>query len=130
MAAWCGASSAAAAPITIAFEGLISSQGSFIDASGTFAQGDAISGFWTFDSATPDGDPSPSRGEYVPSGAPAFQIDIGAHTFSANTAKVQILDDQALGIGTIDAYGVLSARRRRRCRAPLAPGLPVGTVGT
>ncbi len=110
VAALCVWSSAAnAAPITVAFDGVISSQGSFVDDSGTFAPGDPISGFWTFDSATPDGDPAPSRGEYAQSGAPAFQIDIGAHTFNANTATVQILNDHALGIGTIDAYDVLSA---------------------
>ncbi|MFO0900914.1 MAG: PEP-CTERM sorting domain-containing protein [Pirellulales bacterium] len=109
-AALCAWSSAApAAPITVAFDGVISSQGSFVDDSGTFAPGDPISGFWTFDSATPDGDLSPSRGEYAQSGAPAFQINVGGHTFSANTATVQILDDHALGIGTIDAYDVLSA---------------------
>ncbi len=100
---------ASGAPITIAFEGVISSQGSFVDDSGTFAPGDAISGFWTFDSTTLDGDPAPTRGEYVQSGAPAFQLGIGAHTFAANTATVQILDNHALGIGTIDAYDVLSA---------------------
>jgi hypothetical protein len=88
---------------------VISFQGSFIDDSGTFAPGDPISGFWTFDSSTPDGDAGSSRGEYVQTGSPAFQIDIGPHSFTANTTTIQILDDHALGIGTIDAYDVLSA---------------------
>lgn len=92
---------------SVLFEGVISPLGSFEDPTGSFSKGQAISGFWTVDTATPDGDVDPKRGEYPQTGAPAFQIDIGSHSFSTVDATIQILDDYTLGIGTIDAYDVL-----------------------
>ncbi|MFO0898647.1 MAG: PEP-CTERM sorting domain-containing protein [Pirellulales bacterium] len=92
---------------TVFFEGVISPLGSFVDPTGSFSKGQAISGFWTVDTATPDGDADPKRGEYPQTGAPAFQIDIGGKSFSTVDATIQILDDYTTGIGTIDAYDVL-----------------------
>ena len=100
---------AGAANLIVVFEGEISMDGSFLDPTGNFSQGDPISGFWLVDTATADTDPDPGRGAYPQSGSPAFQINIGAHSFSANSPTIQILNDFTLGIGTIDAYDVLGA---------------------
>jgi hypothetical protein len=89
------------------FEGVISPAGSFSDPTGNFTQGQAISGFWTLDTATADADPVTTRGEYPQTGSPAFQINIGAHTFSTSAATIQILNDHTVGLGPIDAYDVL-----------------------
>lgn len=91
----------------VLFEGAISPVGSFDDPTGNFSKGQAVSGYWIIDTATPDGDVDPKRGEYPQTGAPVFRIDIGAHTFSTVDATLQILDDFTTGIGTIDAYDVL-----------------------
>lgn len=96
-----------AADFIVNFEGIISPAGSFSDPTGSFSQGQAISGFWTLDTATADSDLASTRGAYPQSGSPALQIKIGAHTFSTNATTIQILDDHTLGIGTIDAYDVL-----------------------
>ncbi len=89
------------------FEGVISPAGSFADPTGSFSQGESISGYWTLDTAVVDADPANTRGEYLQTGSPAFQINIGAQTFSTDTTTIQILDDHTLGIGPIDAYDVL-----------------------
>ena len=100
---------AGAATITVGFEGAISSSGSFSDPTGNFSQGELLSGIWTLDTATADADPASSRGVYAQSGAPAFEINIGSHSFETNTMTIQILDNHTLGLGTIDAYDVLGS---------------------
>ncbi len=112
-----------AAAATVAFDGVISAQGSFLDPTGNFAPGDAVTGFWSFDPATPDGDAAVTRGEYPQTGAPVFQMTINGHTFSANSTTIQILDDHTLGIGVIDAYDVLSAPA-----SSTVPGLQVTSM--
>ncbi len=98
---------ALAIPVQINFEGIISHRGSFVEPTGNFTQGQSISGFWKFESTTPDSDSSSDRGAYAQSGASVFQINIGSSSFQANTAIIQILDNRTLGIGTIDAYDIL-----------------------
>ena len=98
-----------AATIIVGFEGAISSSGSFSEPTGNFSQGDLLSGTWTLDTATADTDPDNTRGEYAQSGAPAFEINIGSHSFETNTMTIQILDNHTLGIGTIDAYDVFGS---------------------
>jgi len=104
----CSIEQAYAVPLRVEFQGQISSVGSFYDPTGNFVQGDSLSGFWTLETTTPDMDPSASRGLYPQKGFPAFQINIGSSVFQSNSINIQILNDHALGIGTIDAYDVLA----------------------
>ena len=97
-----------AIPLRVEFNGLISDEGSFLDPTGYFNQGDLLTGFWEFETTTPDTDPSDSRGSYSQSGLPAFQINIGEYVFESNSIIIQILNDHTLGIGTLDAYDVLA----------------------
>lgn len=100
--------SAEAAIVQMNFTGTISLQGSFSDPTNTFTTGQAISGFWLIDTATPDSDGATTRGAYDLVGTPALRIVIGSSVFESTANTVQILDAHTLGIGTIDAYDVFS----------------------
>jgi hypothetical protein len=97
-----------AAVVQMNFTGTISTTGSFVDPSGLLPQGQAISGFWRIDTDSVDADPATTRGAYAQSGVPAFRIVIGSTVFESTSTTIQILDDHTLGIGTIDAYDVLT----------------------
>jgi hypothetical protein len=100
--------SAEAAIVQMNFTGTISPQGNFLDPTGNFTAGQAISGFWLIDTTTPDSDIATTRGAYEHVGAPAFRIVIGSSVFESAANTVQILDAHPLAIGTIDAYDVFS----------------------
>lgn len=100
-------SSVLADNLIIEFEGKISSSGSFLDPSGLFSPGQVVTGFWTVDTSTPDADALATRGEYAQTGAPALRMEIAGQTFESSDTVLQMLNDHALGIGTIDAYDVL-----------------------
>jgi len=76
---------AQASPITFSFTGLVSPD-PLLDPDdpfgGTIGNGTAFSGEYTFDSATPDGDPSGNIGSYT-SPAGTLTVDIGGNTFLA-----------------------------------------------
>lgn len=95
--------------IRINFEGMIITTGSYLDPTGLFTQGEAINGFWEFESATPDYASSSSRGAYLQSGTAVFRININTHWFQNDTYTLQILNDYYLGAtgSKIDAYDVL-----------------------
>ena len=72
---------------------------------GSIGFGTAITGSYTFDSATPDSDPSVSSASYQHAGPPyGLSINIGGNLFSTNDfLAVNVLN----GAG-IDQYGVLA----------------------
>jgi len=72
---------AEAAPITFAFTGTV--QQVVPALSGTFQPGDAFSGSYTFESTTPDTDPSPGFGLYA-NGMTSLTFTIGSYTGGAD----------------------------------------------
>lgn len=100
-------SAAHSAQFVVQFDAILGNRGSFLDPSGNFSRGDPVHGFWTVDTSVADTDSIASRGFYPQTGFPSFMIFVGNHSFWSTLTNLQMLSDEGLGIGTIDAYDVL-----------------------
>ncbi len=93
-------SPAAAFPITVAFEGTVTSVEDGLE--GTFAIGQPVSGRYTFDSETPDLDPLPGTGVYL---IDAYDFNIGPYVGSLPEPCGTILvANNPEGVGLSDIY--------------------------
>jgi len=82
-----------ASPITYSFTGTVNQDFTGNPLGGTFADGQAASGFITFDPGVADADANPDGGFY-PDAILAFVINIGGYTASAIGGGVQTVNDQ------------------------------------
>jgi hypothetical protein len=78
-------------------------------------QGDSISGFYIYDSTTPDTNPSPIYGHYLYNGEPyGILLTINNVTFQTNPANgstlINITNDE---YGTTDHYGISSQNNQQ-----------------
>jgi hypothetical protein len=97
---------ASAAPITFAFAGFVDEDPLLDPADpfgGTIALDTLLSGAYTFDSTTPDGDASAAGGSYTSPGG-TFSLSLGGNAFSAtDLVNVGVLNDAGADFYTVRA---------------------------
>src|SRR5262252_8504218 len=87
-----GALEAHAKPITFSFTAIVASAEPVFP---TVHPGDLIIGHYTFESTTPDSDPSPRRGLYLSAGT--FDAKIGTLSFNFPPSFIEALDHLVAG---------------------------------
>jgi len=120
-------SSAEASLITIEIEAVVDSvsdERNYLE--GKITVGDIITGFYSYDSSTPDTNPSPTVGHYWHYGTPAgISLTVGGWNFQTDSANVEFL----IGVGDDgpsgnDAYWLTSYEN-----LALANGTLVDSIG-
>jgi hypothetical protein len=100
------AGASTATPITVSFTGTVASVGSDL-AGSPFSEGQAVSGSFTFESSTADGDADPDEGLYL-GALTSFSITIGAYSATGGSGTSRS-DGSPAGRRRLHGHGSTSA---------------------